>query len=64
MHAQHRHLIAILRGITATEVAAVCRVLVDAGITLIEIPLNSLRPLQSIRVAIEALASTRNNTEL
>ena len=56
MHGQHRHLIAILRGITATEAAAVCQVLVDAGITRIEIPLNSPRPLQSIRVAVEALA--------
>ena len=56
MHGQHRHLIAILRGITATEAAAVCQVLVDAGITRIEIPLNSPRPVQSIRVAVEALA--------
>ena len=55
MHGQHRHLIAILRGITATEAAAVCQVLVDAGITRIEIPLNSPRPLQSIRVAVEAV---------
>ncbi|MBO0741026.1 MAG: 2-dehydro-3-deoxy-6-phosphogalactonate aldolase [Hyphomicrobiaceae bacterium] len=52
----HRHLIAILRGITPTEAAAVCQVLADAGITRIEIPLNSPRPLHSIRVAIEALA--------
>jgi len=56
MHAKHRHLIAILRGITASEAAPVCQVLADAGITLIEIPLNSPRPLQSIRVAINALA--------
>ena len=55
MHGQHRHLIAILRGITATEAAAVCQVLVDAGITRIEIPLNSPRPVQSIRVAVEAV---------
>jgi len=56
MHVKHRHLIAILRGITTTETAAVCQVLVDAGITLIEIPLNSPRPLQSIRVAVKELA--------
>jgi 2-dehydro-3-deoxyphosphogalactonate aldolase len=56
MHVKHRHLIAILRGITATETAAVCQVLVDAGISLIEIPLNSPRPLQSIRVAVKELA--------
>ena len=56
MMPKHRHLIAILRGITATEAAAVCQVLADAGITLIEIPLNSPRPLQSIRVAVKELA--------
>ncbi len=56
MHVKHRHLIAILRGITATETAAVGQVLVDAGISLIEIPLNSPRPLQSIRVAVKELA--------
>jgi 2-dehydro-3-deoxyphosphogalactonate aldolase len=56
MHAKHRHLIAILRGITATEAADVCQVLADAGITLIEIPLNSPRPIDSIRAAVKALA--------
>ncbi|HEY7084332.1 MAG TPA: 2-dehydro-3-deoxy-6-phosphogalactonate aldolase [Hyphomicrobiaceae bacterium] len=56
MHAKHRHLIAILRGITAAEAADVCQVLADAGITLIEIPLNSPRPLSSIGVAVKALA--------
>ncbi len=56
MMPKHRHLIAILRGITATEAAAVCQVLADAGISLIEIPLNSPRPLHSLRVAVKALA--------
>ena len=56
MLAKHRHLIAILRGITATETAAVCQVLVEAGISRIEIPLNSPQPLQSIRVAVKELA--------
>ena len=56
MLAKHRHLIAILRGIIATETAAVCQVLVEAGISLIEIPLNSPQPLQSIRVAVKELA--------
>ena len=56
MHAKHRHLIAILRGITASEAAAVAQVLADAGISLIEIPLNSPQPLQSIRVAVKELA--------
>jgi 2-dehydro-3-deoxyphosphogalactonate aldolase len=56
MHAKHRHLIAILRGITAAETAAVCQVLVEAGISRIEIPLNSPRPLQSIGIAAKELA--------
>jgi 2-dehydro-3-deoxyphosphogalactonate aldolase len=56
MPTKHRHLIAILRGITQSEAVAVCQVLADAGITLIEIPLNSPWPLQSIRVAVKALA--------
>ena len=41
-------LVAILRGITPTEVDAVGDALVDAGFTLIEIPLNSPSPFDSI----------------
>lgn len=47
----HRHLIAILRGITPTEVFDVCHELVAAGITLIEVPLNSPDALRSIERA-------------
>jgi 2-dehydro-3-deoxyphosphogalactonate aldolase len=50
----HRSLIAILRGITPPEAINVCRVLVDAGITLIEVPLNSPEPLRSIEGAATA----------
>jgi 2-dehydro-3-deoxyphosphogalactonate aldolase len=56
MRHAHRHLIAILRGITAAEAGGVAQVLVEAGITLIEIPLNSPQPLSSIRAATRALA--------
>jgi 2-dehydro-3-deoxyphosphogalactonate aldolase len=55
-HTNHRHLIAILRGITAPEAVPVCQALVDAGIALIEIPLNSPGPFASIRAAVKALA--------
>ncbi|WP_421759902.1 2-dehydro-3-deoxy-6-phosphogalactonate aldolase [Devosia sp.] len=52
----HRHLIAILRGITPPETIAVCEALVSAGITLIEVPLNSPEALRSIADAAKAFA--------
>ena len=45
--AEPRHLIAILRGITTPEVVPVCRALAAAGITMIEVPLNSPEALAS-----------------
>ena len=41
-------LVAILRGVTPEEVEAIGDALVDAGIVIIEVPLNSPRPLESI----------------
>lgn len=51
----HRHLIAILRGITPGETIAVCEALINAGITMIEVPLNSPDALTSIAMASNAL---------
>src|SRR5215470_5097923 len=50
-----RQLIAILRGITPDEAVALCEALVCAGISMIEVPLNSPRPIHSIRAAAKAL---------
>lgn len=47
-------LVAILRGITPGEALAVGQALVDAGFTLIEVPLNSPDPLASIAILAEA----------
>ena len=40
MMKDHRHLIAILRGITPEEAVAVCEALARAGISIIEVPLS------------------------
>ncbi|WP_297108635.1 2-dehydro-3-deoxy-6-phosphogalactonate aldolase [uncultured Devosia sp.] len=52
----HRHIIAILRGITPDEAVPVCTALVEAGITLIEVPLNSPNAVDSIGQAADALS--------
>jgi 2-dehydro-3-deoxyphosphogalactonate aldolase len=44
----NRDIIAILRGIKPEEAADICLVLIEAGITRIEVPLNSPDPLESI----------------
>ena len=50
-------LIAILRGVTPDEVVAIGRVLVEAGFRLIEVPLNSPDPIESIRRLAAALGN-------
>ncbi len=48
-------LIGILRGVTPGEAVAVGEAVLDAGITTLEVPLNSPEPLTSIRRLVEAL---------
>lgn len=50
----HCPLVAILRGLTPAEAPAIGEALVEAGFTLIEVPLNSPEPLVSIRLLSEA----------
>ncbi len=48
-------LIAILRGVQNHEVVAVGNVLVEAGFTMIEVPMNSPNPCQSIKLLLESV---------
>lgn len=46
-----RNIIAILRGIAKAEIEPVCGALIDAGISMIEVPLNSPDAIDSIALA-------------
>ena len=48
-------LVAILRGLTPDEALDVGEALLEAGFTCLEVPLNSPRPLESVRLLREAL---------
>jgi 2-dehydro-3-deoxyphosphogalactonate aldolase len=52
-----RNIIAILRGIKPEEAALICEAILEAGITTIEIPLNSPRPLESIALLANRFGS-------
>ena len=52
-----RNIIAILRGITPEEAEPACEALIEAGLTTIEIPLNSPQPLQSIAMLAKRFGS-------
>jgi len=50
---EQTRLIAILRGIKPSEVLEVAQILVKSGIKLIEIPLNSPQPYESIKILVD-----------
>lgn len=52
-----RPLIAILRGITPPEAPSIAAALIEAGITQIEVPLNSPDPFDSIEAMVKAHGS-------
>ncbi len=52
-----RNLIAILRGVKPEQAVDVTQLLIECGISRIEVPMNSPSPLQSIARMVEALGS-------
>ena len=52
-----RELIAILRGIRPDEACSVAEVLIESGITIIEVPLNSPSALKSIELMVRSFGS-------
>lgn len=51
--AMKRPLVAILRGVKPDEADGIVGVLIDSGMTAIEIPLNSPEPFRSIEIAVK-----------
>jgi 2-dehydro-3-deoxyphosphogalactonate aldolase len=50
-------LVAILRGVTPDEVVAIGEALDEAGIAIVEVPLNSPQPIESIRRLVQRFGS-------
>lgn len=50
-------LVAIIRGVTPDEAEAIAGALYDGGIRIIEVPLNSPQPLESIRIIADAFGN-------
>ena len=50
-----RPLVAIIRGVTPTDAEATAHAIFEAGIRIIEVPLNSPQPFDSIRIIADAL---------
>jgi len=53
-----REIIAILRGVKPQEATDICAAIIEAGITRIEVPLNSPDPLNSIGQMVDAFGQT------
>jgi 2-dehydro-3-deoxyphosphogalactonate aldolase len=53
-----RKIIAILRGITPAEAVPITEALIEAGITSIEVPLNSPNPFDSIKAMVDAFGQS------
>jgi 2-dehydro-3-deoxyphosphogalactonate aldolase len=47
-------LVAILRGVKPEEVVAICAALEQQGIAIVEVPLNSPQPMESIGLPARA----------
>ena len=50
---KYRPIIAILRGINPSEAESVSNTLIEEGITIIEVPLNSPKPLLSLEIMVK-----------
>ena len=48
-------LVAIIRGVTPADAEATARAIFDGGIRIIEVPLNSPQPFESIRIIADAI---------